>query len=159
MSGLPGMLELVTGDPADLPAVAEVMAEAFDPRFGEAWTTAQCLGMLALTGVWLTLARRDGALVGFALSRVVAGDGELLLLAVRPAIRRSGVGSALVRAVIAEAKQRGAEQIHLEVRSGNRAVGLYLAQKFQKVGTRKDYYRGASGEIFSAETYALRLVN
>lgn len=159
MSRAPDPIELLTGDAADLPVVAEIMAEAFDPRFGEAWTTAQCLGMFALTGVWLTLARRDGIFVGFALSRVIAGDGELLLLAVRPSARRRGVGAALLRTVISEAILRSASRLHLEVRAGNRAAELYRSQEFEKIGTRKDYYRGISGEMFSAETYSRRLVN
>ena len=44
---------------------------AFDPRFGEAWTRAQCIGILAMPGVWLTLARVGEAVVGFALSRAI----------------------------------------------------------------------------------------
>lgn len=149
--------ELRAGTPADLPAVGEVMRDAFDPRYGEAWTGAQCLGMLALPGVWLTLAHADGGLVGFALARAVLDEAELLLLAVRPRWRGGGIGSALLRSVIAEAQARRIGRLHLEVRSNNPAVALYCDHKFQKTGERRNYYRGTSGEMFDAHSYSLQL--
>ena len=150
----PRFTELRTGGVTDLQAVAAVMGEAFDPRFGEAWSPSQCLGMLSLPGVRLTLAFHDDALAGFALARIIAGDGELLLLCVRPTMRARGVGTALLRDVIADAAERDAARLHLEVRSGNSAIGLYRAHGFAQVGERRDYYRGNRGESFDALTFA-----
>jgi len=150
----PRFTELRAGDPSDLQSVATMMAESFDPRFGEAWSSAQCLGMLSLPGVRLTLAIHDGELAGFALARILAGDGELLLLAVRPQARGCGVGAALLRDVIADASERDAARLHLEVRAGNGAIALYHAHGFEQVGQRRDYYRGARGESFDALTFA-----
>jgi ribosomal-protein-alanine N-acetyltransferase len=154
----PRVIELRPGSAADLAAVNRVMTEAFDPSFGEAWSSAQCLGMLALPGVWLTLAVDDDMLAGFAMARVVAGDGELLLLAVQPASRRTGIGAALLRAVIADARERAAERLHLEVRAGNSAVALYRAHGFAEVGRRRDYYRGITGRAYDAQTFALPIL-
>lgn len=151
------LIDLRAGDASDLPEVSALMADAFDPRFGEAWTLNQCLGMLSLAGVWLTLAYDRGRLAGFALARAVAGDGELLLLAVRPAKRGHGIGAALLRSVIADAEARSATRLHLEVRAGNDAVNLYRANGFIKVGERRDYYRGITGQSFDAHTYAREL--
>ncbi|SOB80610.1 ribosomal-protein-alanine N-acetyltransferase [Sphingomonas guangdongensis] len=151
------LTDLRPGGTHDLPAVAALMADAFDPRFGEAWTSAQCMGMLALPGVALMLADQDGLLAGFALSRVVVDDGELLLLAVRPQVRGRGIGTALLRAVIADARERGAGRVHLEMRSGNSAAALYRAHGFTQVGARRDYYRGGQGERFDALTLSLTL--
>lgn len=150
-------IELQFGGAADVAAVEAVMASAFDPRFGEAWTRGQCLGVLALPGVWLTLARSGGDAVGFALSRAILDDAELLLLAVTPASRRQGIGQALLRGVIAEARGRGATRLHLEVRAGNDAIALYRAAGFAKVGERRGYYRGAGGRIHDAHSYSLPL--
>jgi ribosomal-protein-alanine N-acetyltransferase len=157
MSTAPRFTELRAGGIGDLSAVTTLMGEAFDPRYGEAWSHAQCLGMLSMPGVWLTLALHDGALAGFALSRAIAGDGELLLLGVRPAARGRGVGSALVRSVIAEARDRDAERLHLEMRANNTAATLYRALGFTQVGARRDYYHGSGGERYDAHTYALPL--
>ncbi len=148
---------LRTGDARDVAIVDTLMAAAFDPRFGEAWTRNQCLGVLAMPGVRLTLALVDDEPAGFAMVRSVADEAELLLLAVDPAYRRRGVGTALLRAVIAEAQAGGIVDLHLEVRSGNDAVKLYTAQGFAKVGERRSYYRGRAGQVYDAHTYCRTL--
>jgi len=146
-------IALSDGTAADVGAVDGVMRAAFDPRFGEAWTLAQCLGMLSLPGVWLTLARSGDALVGFALTRAVADDAELLLIAVLPDQRGRGVGRALLRRAIDDAAARGAGRLCLEMRAGNDATRLYASEGFAKCGERRDYYAGRSGERFDAHTY------
>lgn len=157
MSTAPRVTELRVGDGTDLAAVVAVMENAFDPRFGEAWTGAQCIGMMALQGVWLTLAHDAGTVIGFAMARVVAGDGELLLLAVDPSARGRGIGGLLLRSVIADARDRSAERLHLEMRAGNSALALYRAHGFTLVGQRRAYYRGPAGQAFDAHTYALSI--
>ncbi len=151
------MVELATGSAADIASVEAVMQGAFDPRFGEAWNRSQCLGILGMPGVWLTLARIDGAVAGFALARVILDEAELLLLATAPQHRRKGVGSALLRSVLAETRSRGGVRVHLEVRAGNAAIALYRASGFAQVGERRNYYRGRTGEQFDAHSYALAL--
>lgn len=139
-------------------AIAEVMAvmgDSFDPEFGEAWTAPQCLSLLSMPGVWLILAREDGVPVGFSLSRIVVGEAELLLLAVRKAAHRRGIGGKLLKRFISDARGRGANKLHLEVRHGNEAVQLYKGAGFQEVGRRINYYRGASGQQYDALTLAI----
>jgi ribosomal-protein-alanine N-acetyltransferase len=157
MSSAPQIVEIVHGTPADIATLNAIMADAFDPRFGEAWTSAQCLGMLSLPGVWLVIASLNGQDVGFALARATLDEAELLLLATRPAVRRRGVAGALLRAVIAEAQNRGVVRLHLEVRAGNDAVRLYRREGFEKVGERRNYYRGKTGQAIDAHTYARKL--
>jgi len=149
--------ELVEGTAVDLDEVMATMHAAFDPLFGEAWTRGQCAGILGLGGVWLQLARSGGLAAGFALSRVVLDEAELLLLAVQPAQRRLGVGRALLAAVADEARIRGATRLHLEMRDGNPAAHLYEGAGFHEVGRRKRYYRGRDGSSFDAITLACRL--
>jgi ribosomal-protein-alanine N-acetyltransferase len=158
MSTILNQSELREGGVHDLPQVASIMQDAFDSRFGEAWTSAQCMGMLSLPGVWLVIASLGDEDNGFALARSAAGEAELLLLATRPSARRRGIGGALLRAVIAEARARHAERIHLEVRSGNDAVELYRREGFAKVGERHNYYRGKANQLFDAHTYARDLI-
>jgi ribosomal-protein-alanine N-acetyltransferase len=147
------MIALRPGSTADLAVITAIMQAAFDSRYGEAWTASQCAGVMAMPGVWLTIAEAGGAPGGFALSRVIADEAELLLLAVKPDCRRRGLGRALLRSAIAESQARGAARIHLEVRAGNDAVMLYRAAGFEKVGQRRDYYRGPNGKLFDAITY------
>ena len=147
-------ITLHDGGFADLDAIVEVMEDSFDSRFGEAWTASQCAGLLPLPGVWLTLARNETGVVGFALARLVASEAELLLLAVRRGAQRRGVGRRLLDGFIADSRRRGVERLHLEVREGNHAVKLYERSGFSLVGRRRNYYCGADGRCFDALTLA-----
>lgn len=138
----------------DLDAVMRVMEDSFDPSYGEAWTGPQCAGLLPLPGVWLTLARDGDRVAGFALSRAVAQEAELLLLAVNKRDQGRGIGQMLLGQFVAAARARGAERVHLEVRDGNQAVHLYEAAGFALVGRRKNYYSGRDGQIYDALTLA-----
>jgi ribosomal-protein-alanine N-acetyltransferase len=158
MNTLPtSQTELVEGTAVDLDEMMATMHLAFDPAFGEAWTRSQCAGIMGLGGVWLLLARRDGQAAGFALSRGVLDEAELLLLAVQPDHRRFGIGRMLLDAVANEARSRGATRLHLEMRDGNPAAILYERASFHEIGRRKRYYRGHDGSSFDAITLACRL--
>lgn len=128
------------------------MNDAFDPGFGEAWTASQSLSMLGLPGVWLSLARCDGEPAGFALNRIAADEVELLLLAVRPAHRRMGIGLQLIEQTRDLARQQQASKIHLEVRHNNPALQLYVNAGFMLAGRRSGYYRGRDGASYDALT-------
>ncbi len=144
------------GNADDLDSVMAVMIAAFPDCYGEAWTRSQCAGILPLTGVRLALARvPDNKTAGFSLYRSVAGDTELLLLAVEPGAQRKGVGRQLLDNFIADAKSNGAERIHLEVRDGNEATRLYEAAGFTRANRRRNYYRGKAGAQFDALTFVL----
>lgn len=146
-------IALRQGGVTDLASVDRVMQAAFDPRFGEAWTHNQVLGLLAMPGVWLTIAELGGEAAGFALSRRVLDEAELLLLATTPLLRRRGVAGALLRSVVADAGAQGATSVHLEVRSDNDAIKLYQSEGFMMAGRRKNYYRGHGGQTYDALTY------
>ncbi|KQR84195.1 GNAT family N-acetyltransferase [Sphingomonas sp. Leaf343] len=148
------ILSLRHGDARDAAIVDALMTAAFDPRYGEAWTRSQCLGVLAMPGVALTIASYDDEPAGFAMVRAVADEAELLLLAVAPNHRHRGVGGALLRSTIADAQSRGVVTMHLEVRANNDAVRLYTANGFAKVGERRGYYRGTDGRHHDAHTYS-----
>ena len=77
---------------------------------------------------------------GFALTRTVAGESELLTLAVDPAHQGQGIGRALLRRWIAAAAP-DAQIAFLEVASDNTAaVPLYLSEGFTEVARRGAYY-------------------
>lgn len=154
-----GPLRFSEGGIADLPAVMSVMDDSFEPRFGEAWTMSQCAGLMAMPGVRLILARGEEGVVGFALSRVVADEAELLLLAVRRLARRRGVGRALLARFGSTAQDLGAVRLHLEVRDGNHAIHLYRAAGFEMIGRRPNYYAGGDGGSFDALTFAKSVDN
>jgi ribosomal-protein-alanine N-acetyltransferase len=156
MATVDNAVRLLRGTSRDLDLVMAVMESAFGDRYGEAWTRSQCAGILPMTGVTLTVARdsRSEALVGFALSRSVADESELLLLAVLPDEQRRGIGRALLDEFIEAARRDGAGRVHLEVREGNPAIAMYGGAGFAPVGRRRKYYHGADGRHFDALTFA-----
>lgn len=147
-------IAIAEGGTADLGAVMRVMEDSFDPAFGEAWTTPQCAGLLPMTGVWLSLARQEDDVIGFALGRIVVNEAELLLLAVRRSYQGKGIGQMLLDRFAMVAGSKGAEQLHLEVRQGNHAVSLYSRNGYREVGRRRNYYNGRDGQLFDALTLA-----
>lgn len=149
-------VRLEAGDSQDLDGVMVVMKAAFGDRYGEAWTRSQCAGILPMAGVSLRLARdaESREPLGFSLSRSVADESELLLLAVVPLHHRQGIGTRLLDDFIDHARGAGANRVHLEVRDGNPATAMYRASGFAPVGRRRNYYRAANGDRFDAVTYA-----
>jgi ribosomal-protein-alanine N-acetyltransferase len=77
---------------------------------------------------------------GVAVAWRVAGDAHIMELAVRPAVRRRGVGSALLEAACTATCAAGGVCL-LEVRESNSgAAALYTRSGFSLVGRRKGYY-------------------
>jgi ribosomal-protein-alanine N-acetyltransferase len=152
-------MRIECGSSADLDAVMTVMSSAFGRRYGEAWTRSQLAGILPMGGVSLVLARESGsdAILGFCLSRTVADESELLLLAVVPTHHRRGVGGRLLDNFMNRARDKGVARVHLEVRDGNPAVTMYRNAGFSPVGKRRNYYHAPDGARFDAITLAHQL--
>ena len=83
---------------------------------------------------------------GFILGRAVAGEAEVLTLAVAPESRRLGLGRKLVARFIYQAQVRGAVRAFLEVSAENAAaIALYDSAGFAAEGRRKGYYATPEG--------------
>jgi ribosomal-protein-alanine N-acetyltransferase len=124
------------GDAAS--ALAALEASCFDVP----WTVEALRALLddGLTRAWV--ASRSGRVVGGALVRVVAGEGELLRIAVGPEDRRRGVGRRLLQVILSAVADACPEGVHLEVRGSNVAARhLYAREGFVEHGRRRDYYR------------------
>lgn len=141
------------GDRAAFADAMAVMATAFDPAFGEAWTLPQLAGVMTMPGTWLSIARIDAAPLGFALVRSVLDECELLLLAVAPLWRGRGVGEDLLHDSLRTARRRGITSMNLEVRATNPAVRLYEKVGFEYVHRRPGYYRGNDGQLYDALSF------
>ena len=110
------------------------------------WTAAEFAGLLAMPGVFLI-----GATGGFVLGRALAGEAELLTLAVAPQQRRRGVGRTLLAGFEAAARAAGAEAAFLEVAAGNEpAQALYAAAGWRQTGRRPRYYHHPDGRAEDA---------
>lgn len=88
---------------------------------------------------------------GFILTRLAADEAEILTIAVDGALRRRGVGRALLADHISRLPQLGARMLFLEVERENAAaVALYAKFGFREVGQRRGYYRKSDGAAATA---------
>ena len=151
------MIEIVQGNGLDVAAIMPVMAEAFAPEFGEAWTAAQCLSTLAMPGGQLLIAKTAGSVVGFALSRGVMDEEELLLIGALSSARRQGIGRQLIASFNQACTKLGRRTVFLEVREGNNAYIFYTSMGFLPIGRRSGYYKSTDGSKHDSITMALAL--
>ncbi len=158
MAGLAEPMRLRSASAQDMDALMAVMAAAFDPRFGEAWTAAQAMTLFALPGTRVMLAEDDGGVTGFSAARLAGPESELLLLGVVPSRRRQGVGAALIADWLAWARAAGAAEAFLEMRADNPALSLYRTAGFAECGRRPQYYRGGDGAVRDAITMCHHII-
>ena len=83
----------------------------------------------------------DPSVVGFAGFWLVAGEAQIMRVAVRKSCRNRGLGYLLTENLVEEAWKLGAEAIQLEVREGNgSAIRVYEKCGFRSAGIRPNYY-------------------
>jgi ribosomal-protein-alanine N-acetyltransferase len=137
---------LRAADASDALALAAVHAQAFD----HPWPPEAFTELLASPGVF-ALAGVDGEPVALILMRAIAGEAEVLTLAVAPSHRRKGAARALLEAGLGLAAAQGALEAFLEVADDNpAALALYRASGFADAGRRAGYYRREAGRTADA---------
>ncbi len=132
-------------------------------RFSRAWSDGEFHALLSQDTVLGLVAYRQSrltgqSLAGFVLAREVAGEAEILSIAVSAKLGGQGIGWRLMQTAIQEIRQRGGETIFLEVDEGNvPAIALYKRLRFSKVAERKAYYKDAEGRSSTALVMRLDL--
>ncbi len=103
-------------------------------------------GRLPTVHYWV--AELDGDLVGHAVASVVADIAELQRVSVEPALRRTGLATDLLDAVVHAARSEGADRVLLEVREDNgSARAFYAARGFAEIDRRARYYRDGAAAV------------
>ena len=121
------------------------LADLHDRAFPRPWSAEEFEALLKGPGAFAVLGEGDEP-QGFILCRAVAGEAEILTVAVDPAARRRGWGAALVEMAAGIAREAGAFEMFLEVAADNlAAIKLYEATGFDRVGLRKGYYPHPDG--------------
>jgi ribosomal-protein-alanine N-acetyltransferase len=140
-----------------VPDHCRAVAELHSQRFPRAWGDGEFLSLLLQPNTFGFAAWQTNTLIfksplsGFVLAREVAGEAEILTIAVGEKVGRFGLGWRLMQAAIREAKNRGGEAMFLEVDDGNQAaLGLYRKLGFEKAGERPAYYTDDQGRRTSA---------
>jgi ribosomal-protein-alanine N-acetyltransferase len=131
-------------------ADAAAMAQTHATAFASPWSAEEIARFAAAPGGFALVAETEGEMAGFILCRLMAGEAEVLTLAVRPELRRRGVALALVEAAVTLAAQT-AEAMFLEVAEDNPgALALYRRSGFSTVGRRAGYYGRAGAAAVDA---------
>ena len=130
----------------DIDAVMQMEKELFTD---DAWTDTMFWSELAESGSRHYVVADDGhELVGYAgLCAYASGEAYVQTIGVDPSRRRSGIGTALLVALVGEAVRRGCRRIDLEVRDGNDdAIRLYERHGFRRIGLRRGYYQPSGAD-------------
>ncbi len=86
------------------------------------------------------------AVLGFIVSLVQVGEGQILNIALRERGQGKGFGRQLVQHALSHMQQQAVKRVFLEVRDSNHeAIAFYQSLDFQAVGRRRDYYRTDEG--------------
>jgi ribosomal-protein-alanine N-acetyltransferase len=127
----------------DVPYVAGLEREAHIAP----WTPGNFLDALG-AGYSMTVGVLAGTIVAYGVLLLAPGEAQLLNLTVAAFARRQGLGRALLRRFLVDARSLGALQCFLEVRVSNGpAIALYAAEGFAPIARRAAYYPpSASGE-------------
>jgi ribosomal-protein-alanine N-acetyltransferase len=122
---------------ADLVAVAAIEEQELSP-----WSEASIAGELDVDESLTIVICHGDTVVGWVCCRHNEFEAELLKIGVTKSLRRRGLGSILVDTVLRDLRQRGIDQLFLEVQSLNHsALAFYLDCGFTEVGRRINYYR------------------
>src|SRR5690606_7157636 len=159
-AGLPGtsaMMSFLLERFARKPVLVEPLNASFSGEihrihahvFHHSWSSDDFRSLIAQDTVFGFIARQQGKpdkISGFVLARLVAGEAEILTIAVELDAQRHGIGRALMDAVLRHLYQERAESLFLEVDETNiAALTLYRRLGFNKVGTRPAYYETKNG--------------
>jgi ribosomal-protein-alanine N-acetyltransferase len=131
-------IDLLT-DERDLDGILEVEEESFT----NPWTRDMYVWELQNRSVCHIFIVRtpDCPVAGFCACWLVFDEVHINNVAMRPAYRGQGLGTALLRHVLAEGRRLGARRATLEVRASNiGARRLYERLGFYVAGTRRNYY-------------------
>lgn len=125
--------------PTDHIAIVQTDATAF----ASPWQlTAEMLKLALRVADYLTVAERDGQIVGYQLTTASTGGGHLGRLAVLPNQQGRGIGAALVADLLAHYQAQGAHHVTVNTQDTNAAsLSLYQRLGFERTGEAFPVYQ------------------
>lgn len=135
----------------DIPRCVEIEKQLFvgdDP-----WSARAFHSEFDAGGYYIGAYTDEDELVGYAGLATVGRPGDfessVHTIGVNEAYQGQGIGTALLRALLAHADELRAP-VFLEVRTDNdRAVGLYARHGFIRIGLRKRYYQPSGADAYT----------
>lgn len=128
----------------DLEIIKDILTNDFD----DFWTYSVFKNELLNENSRYIMAKTQDQIVGFAGIWKSVDDVHITNIAVKKDFRRSGIASKLLDKLIQMSRLENVNSITLEVKSINiAAINLYLKYGFEKVGARKNYYKGTQDAL------------
>ncbi len=125
-----------------VPDDATGIAELEELIFPDPWDRRSVADLIVSEGAMCFTAVDGHTVVAYVIGRLIAPEGEIYRVAVRPEYRQRGIAYRLLDYAVKTSRGKGLESLFLEVRSQNiAAIRLYRAYGFTEVGLRKNYYR------------------
>ncbi len=134
----------VEARPADAAAIAALHKASFQRGWGE----DEVYRLLIDSNVVAHRAMTGRTMAGFILSRLAAGEAEILSIAIAPRQRGRGLARPLLDLNLRRLAGLGARTVFLEVDENNRpARALYRRAGFADVGRRNSYYQSGAAAL------------
>ncbi len=130
----------------DMPEVLDIESTSFEfpwsqDDFISCLQQRNCIGMVA---------ELDGEVVGYIVYEMGRSEFHVLNLAVRPDVRRRGVGQQLLEKIVSKLRHGQRTEVRLEVRETNLAAQLFFRRLgFQAVSVLKDFYEDTIEDAYS----------
>ncbi len=125
--------------------------------YAHPWTRANFLDALH-SGYQAQMLMAGDALLGYFVAMKGVDEVHLLNITVAPEYQRQGWSRVMLDALAIWARGQAAQWLWLEVRVGNtRAMQVYEAHGYRRVGQRKNYYPSGHGQREDAVVMSLRL--
>lgn len=136
---------------SDFDALYQLDQQCFEP--GIAYSRADLLAFLSMPHCIALLAEStSGAIIGFMIAEVRRKAekrvGHVVTIDVSPAMRRKGLGRALLFAVEKRLKELGIDRIQLEVAVDNLGAQTFYGQEgYVRIGRIEGYYLGRTDAL------------
>ena len=123
--------------PEDVPVISRLEEETFSMP----WSQQDFLDMIGRKDARYYVAEQDGELLGCCGLLMAAGEGSITNVMIRPGMRNRGIGTEMLRHLLAEGDRAGLTAYTLEVRVSNAAaIHVYEKLGFVSEGIRPGFY-------------------
>jgi ribosomal-protein-alanine N-acetyltransferase len=148
-------------DAANTPAVqifASLHHKAFQNIRQKSWNENEVTSLLLSESMHGFLLQKNQEPLGFVMIRLVDIEAEIITLGLDPDYQQLGYSKTLLHETLEVLRLLKVKRVFLEVRKdNNKAIRLYKAFKFRKVGVRSKYYQTLDRKQIDALTFKLEI--
>ena len=142
------MIPITLACPTDAAAIAALSRVEIEDGLPWRWTPARVARAIDNPMINVAVQREDGMLRAFGIMKYTDDAAHLLLLAVQPAYRRAGVGSALLSWLELVARNAGIGIVRLEARDDNPAArAFYRRRGYRELSVVAGMYCGIKAGV------------